>query len=104
MTRVNRPDRGQLMNDHLRLGAGNGIGDLIRIERVRDHRRSAQLGQQRAFRLAPCHAVNLMSRGNQTRQQLSSNRSRRSRHEHSHHQLLDRGFPVTNETRQQPRV
>jgi len=32
--------------------------------------------------------MNLMTRGNQTRHQLLSNRSRRSCHKHSHHQLL----------------
>src|SRR5918912_3578398 len=34
------------------------------------------------------HAMNLMTRGNQTRHQLSSDRSRRTRDKHSHHWLL----------------
>ena len=36
--------------------------------------------------------MDLMTRGNQTRHQLPSDRSRRSCHEHSHHQCLDRGL------------
>src|SRR5438067_12721260 len=41
--------------------------------------------------------MNLMTRGNQTRHQLLSNRSRRSCHKHSHHRLLDRGFTCTSQ-------
>ncbi len=37
--------------------------------------------------------MNLVTGGNQTRHQLSSDRSRRSCHKYSHHQLLGRGSP-----------
>ncbi|HWE08455.1 MAG TPA: hypothetical protein VG325_03825 [Solirubrobacteraceae bacterium] len=47
VTQVNRPDRGQLMNDHLRPRPRHGLRDLIGIKRVRDHRHSPQLGQHR---------------------------------------------------------
>jgi len=36
-----------------------------------------------------------MTRGNQTRHQLLSNCSRRTRHKHSHGQLPGRGLPAT---------
>src|SRR5215472_6517627 len=39
--------------------------------------------------------MNLMTRGNQTRHQLLSNRSRRTSHKHSHHGLLERGINNT---------
>jgi len=35
------------MNDHLRSRAGHDLRDLIAIKRVRDHRHSAQLVEQR---------------------------------------------------------
>jgi hypothetical protein len=80
------PDRGQLMHDHFRVRPADRLGDLIGVKRVRDHRHSAQLGQHRPLRLATRHAINLMTRGNQTRHQLPSDRSRRTRYKHSHHQ------------------
>jgi hypothetical protein len=43
VTRVKRPDRRQLMHDHVRLRPAHGVRDLIGIERVSDHRHSAQL-------------------------------------------------------------
>src|SRR5215468_7664260 len=39
--------------------------------------------------------MNLMTRGNQTRHQLLSDRSRRTSHEHSHQRLLERGIIYT---------
>src|SRR5215469_8497226 len=39
--------------------------------------------------------MNLMTRGNQTRHQRLSNRSRRTSHKHSHHGLLERGINYT---------
>jgi len=68
----------------------HGLGDLVGIKRVRDHRHSAQPGEHRLLRLAPRHAMNLMTRGDQTRHQLRSDRSRRTCHKHSHRQLLSR--------------
>ena len=47
VTEVNRPDRGQLMDDHVRPGSRHGLRDLIGIERVRDHRRRAKLIEHR---------------------------------------------------------
>jgi hypothetical protein len=47
MTHVNRTDRGQLMDDHVRFRARHGLRDLIGIKRVRDHRHSAQLVKHR---------------------------------------------------------
>src|SRR5262245_46001320 len=38
--------------------------------------------------------MNLVTRGNQARHELSSNRSRRTRDKHSHRQLLDRGTTI----------
>ena len=61
---------GQLMDDHVRPRPAHGLRDLIGIERVRDHRHRAQLAEHRLLGLAARHAVNLMTRGNQTRHQL----------------------------------
>src|SRR5829696_7968365 len=83
------------MDDHLWPRQGHGIRDLIGIERVRDHRHSAQLVEHRLLRLATRHAMNLMTRGNQTRHQLLSDRPRRTCDKHSHHKLLRRGLPYT---------
>jgi hypothetical protein len=47
MTQVNRTDRGQLMDDHVRLRMGYGVRDLIGVKRVRDHRHCAELSQHR---------------------------------------------------------
>jgi hypothetical protein len=47
VTRVNRPDRGQLVDDHVRPRAAHGLRDLSGIKRVRNHRHSAQLGEHR---------------------------------------------------------
>jgi hypothetical protein len=44
---VQRSDRGQLMDDHVRLRLAHGLRDLIRIKRVRDDRHSAQLVEHR---------------------------------------------------------
>jgi hypothetical protein len=34
VTRVDRTDRGRLMNDHIRLGSRHGLRDLLRIKRA----------------------------------------------------------------------
>ena len=47
MTQVNRPDRGQLMDDLVRRSLAHRLRDLIGIKRVRDHRHSAQLVEHR---------------------------------------------------------
>src|SRR5215467_14384203 len=92
VTRVNRPDRGQLMNEHVRLGSRHGLRDVTGIQRVCDHRHRAQLAEHRLLRLAAGHAMNLMTRGNQTR---LADRSCRTYHKHSHRWLPDRGIIYT---------
>jgi hypothetical protein len=48
VTQVQRRwNRGQLMDDHLRPCRRHGLGDLLGIKRVRDHRHSAQLVEHR---------------------------------------------------------
>jgi hypothetical protein len=48
MTDIQRfGNRGQLVDDHVGLGSRHGLGDLIGIERVRDHRHRAQLIEHR---------------------------------------------------------
>jgi hypothetical protein len=47
MTHVQRTDRGQLMDDHVRPRFAHGLRDLIGIKRVRDHRHCAQLVEHR---------------------------------------------------------
>jgi hypothetical protein len=95
VTRVDRTDRGELMDDHVRLGSRHGVRDLVTIKRVRDHRHGAQLVEHRPLRLATRHAMNLMARANQTGHQLPSDRSRRACYEHSHRWLFDRGITYT---------
>jgi hypothetical protein len=109
VAQVNRPDRGQLVDDHVRLGSRHGLRDLIGIKRVRDHRHRAQLTEHRLLCLAARHAMNLMTRGDQPRHQLLADRSRRTGHKHPHHWLLDRGsrehlHPTRHTTRQPPRL
>jgi hypothetical protein len=52
VTRVDGTDRGELMDDHVRLGSRHGLRDLAGIKRVRDHRHGAQLLEHRLLRLA----------------------------------------------------
>jgi hypothetical protein len=104
MTHVDRTDRGQLMNDHIRPRDGDRLRDLIGIKRVRDHRQSAELVEHRPLGLAARHAIHLMTCCNQTRHQLPADRSRCTCHEHSHRQLHGRGFPTTIETTRQCRL
>jgi hypothetical protein len=89
------------MDDHVRSRLAHGLDDLVGIERVRDHRHRAQLLEHRLLRLVTRHAVHLMTGGDQSRQQLPPDRSGRSRHEHPHRQLLDRGSPAPHKTRRQ---
>jgi hypothetical protein len=44
---VDRTDRCQLMDDHVRPRPRHDLGDLIGIKRVRNHRNSAQFGEHR---------------------------------------------------------
>jgi hypothetical protein len=104
VTRVHRfRNRGQLMDDHIRSRPAHGLRDLIGIKRISDHRHRAQLVKRRSLGLAPRHPMNLMTRGNQKRQQLPSNRSRRTCHKHSHHQTPRSRLTYTHKTRQRPR-
>jgi hypothetical protein len=93
VTHVRLTDRGQLMDDDLGLRPADRLGDLIAVECVRHHRHRAQLVQHALLRLAARHAMNLMARRNQTRHELLPDRSGRSCHEHSHHQLRPSGTP-----------
>jgi hypothetical protein len=52
VSRADRTDRGQLMDDRLWLRPAHRLRDLIVIKRVRDHRHSAQLVEQRLLGLA----------------------------------------------------
>ena len=104
VTCVNRPDRGQLVDDHVRLRPAHGLRDLIGIERVRDHRHRAQSVEHRLLGLAPRHAMNLMTGGNQQRHQVLPDRSGRSCHKHSHHQLPDRRLPAPTDKTAAPAV
>jgi hypothetical protein len=92
--RVQCSDRGQLVDDHLRPRPAHRLGDLVGGERVGDHRHRAQLLEQRPLRPAAGHAVHLVTGGDQPRHQLPADRSGRSRHQHPHRQLLDRGSPI----------
>src|SRR5215208_5117939 len=82
----------QLMDEHVRLRLAHRFRNLIGIERVRHHRHSAQLVEHRPLRLATRHAMNLVTRPNQTRHQLLPDRPSRSCDKHPHHQPLLRGF------------
>src|SRR5215207_7887939 len=84
VTHTHPCERGQLMDDHVRPRPAHRLRDPFGIERVRDHRHSAELVEHRLLRLATRHAMNLMPRGNQTWHQLLSNRPRRSCDKHSH--------------------
>src|ERR671912_1998580 len=83
------------MDDHVRPRPAHSLCDLIGIERVRDHRHSAQLVEHRLLRLAMRHAMNLMTRGNQTRHQLLPDRPRRSCDKHSHINSFIEDFTYT---------
>jgi hypothetical protein len=47
MTRINRTDSGQLVDDHVRPRTPDGLRDLIGIKRVGDDRHSAKLVEHR---------------------------------------------------------
>ena len=47
VTHVQRSNRGQLMDDHVRPRPAHGLRDLIGIKRVRNHRHSAELVEHR---------------------------------------------------------
>src|SRR5215475_3867905 len=90
------PARMPLAPPELALGLGNGRRDLIGIQRVRDHRHSAQLAEHRVHCLAARHAMNLMTCGNQTLHPLLADPPRRTSHKHPHHWLLDRRIFYTH--------
>jgi hypothetical protein len=92
------------MDNHVRPRPAHRRRNLIGIQRVRDHRHSAQLADHRLLGFAAGHARDLMTRGNQTRHQLLSDRSRRSGHKHSHHQVLGCVIVYIHTTRQKPRL
>ena len=85
---VERPDRGQLMHDHLRVRPAHRLGDLIGIERISHDRHRAELGQHARLDSLLVIPTNLMSRGHQPWHQLLTNRSRRSCNKHSHRDSL----------------
>jgi hypothetical protein len=84
MTHVNRADRRQLMDDHLRPRPRHSLRDLIGIKRVRDHGHGAHVVKQRLLELGAGHARDLVAGGHQARDQLRANRSRRSCDKYSH--------------------
>ena len=47
VTQVKPANRGQLMDDHIRLRPSHGLRDLVGIKRIRHHRHSAQLVEHR---------------------------------------------------------
>jgi hypothetical protein len=61
VTRVDRSDRRQLVDDHVRPCRGHRPRDLIGLERVRDDRYRAELVKHRLLRLAPRHPMDLMT-------------------------------------------
>jgi hypothetical protein len=92
---VHLADRGQLVDDRLRLGARYRLGHLVGRERVGDDRHSAHLAQHRLLGRAARHAVHLMPRRDQPRHQLPADRASRSCHKHSHRSAPRRGPPST---------
>ena len=58
--RVERPDRGQLVDDHFGLSLRDRASDRIWVECVGDHRACAQLAEEILLGLAPGHARDLV--------------------------------------------
>ena len=77
---VNRPDRGQLVHDHVRVRPAHRLGDLIGIKRISHHRRRAQLSNQTLVGLLTGHPHDLMAGGHKPWHKLPANRSRRPSH------------------------
>jgi hypothetical protein len=78
----------QLVHDHLWLGFGYGLRDGARVERVGDHRLSAELAHQLALGIAPRHASDLVTTLDELRHQQPSERSGRSGYQDPHGVLL----------------
>src|SRR5919106_592599 len=76
------------MHDHLRLGAGHGLGHRLGIERVGHHRAPAQLPNQLLLGLAAGHAGDLVPALDELRNELLTDRARRAGNEHLHGHLL----------------
>ena len=81
-------DRGQLVDDHIGPRLGDGIGDLLGIERVDDHRRGPEVRQRRLLGLAPRGADDLVAGGDQPGDQLFAHRACRACNEDFHFRLL----------------
>src|SRR5215204_271645 len=58
--RVERPDGGQLVDDHVGLSLRDRASDRLWVECVRDHRACAQLAKEILLGLAPHHARDLV--------------------------------------------
>ena len=92
-------DRGQLMDDHVRPRPVHGLRDLIRIQRIGNHRRRPKLIEQSPVGLLAGHPNDLVPRGHQPRHQLLANRSRRASHKHLHGHFLSTKRTTTRKTR-----
>jgi len=80
--------RGQLVDERLRLGFGDGPRDLLRVEGVGDHRLGAELAHQPGLAGAARHPDHLVAAHRQPRQQLLAHRARRSSYQNLHRCLL----------------
>lgn len=82
--RVERGDRGQLVDDHVRAGRSDGIGDPLAIKRVRDHGGRPEPLQQLALGGGSGHPGHVVPGADQARHQLAPDRPCRSCNEHLH--------------------
>ena len=71
-------DRGELVDDHLGLGFGDGQRDRLGVEGVADHRPPAEVANQLLLGLAAGHAGDLVSAFDQAGEELPAERARRS--------------------------
>jgi hypothetical protein len=76
VTRVETADRGQLMHDHVGLGLGDRVGDLLGVQRVRHDRGSSHLPDRVLLGFAAGHADDVVAGRHQPRDQLRADRAR----------------------------
>ena len=84
VAQVERLDRGQLVDDHVRARLGDGGRDLVGVERVEHDRRGAELIQRRPLGLASRRADDLVAAGDQPWHELLSHRAGGACNEHFH--------------------
>ncbi len=85
---IQRLDRRQLVDDRVGLRAGDGLGDLLGVERIDDRGLCAEVPYRRLLGLAPRRADDLMAGGHQAGHQLPAHRSCSACNEHFHSRLL----------------